>query len=89
MTKRGAIIQKKIEKILADVPIDDRHERDELHARLRQRYNELKPLKRGMEKPDCLCFEEIGEIIERFDRVRSSISPKACLGHREQALQGR
>ena len=64
MTKRGAIIQKKIEKILADVPIDDRHERDELHARLRQRYNELKPLERGMEKPDRLCFEEIGEIIE-------------------------
>ena len=44
MTKRGRDYPKKIEKILADVPIDDRHERDELHARLRQRYNKLPQL---------------------------------------------
>ena len=44
MTKRGAIIQKRLKRFSADVPIDDRHERDELHARLRQRYNKLPQL---------------------------------------------
>jgi hypothetical protein len=65
MTKRGEI-HKKIAKILAEVPIDDRNERDDLYARLRKRYAELKPLKRGMGKENRDCFEEIGEIIERL-----------------------
>ena len=53
MTKRDDIHKKtqaKIANILAEVPIDDRKERDDLHARLSQRYSELEPLKWAMSK---------------------------------------
>jgi hypothetical protein len=56
----------KIDKLLADVPIDDRKERDELHHRLRQRYAELEPLKSRMGNKERECLEDIGDIIEQL-----------------------
>ena len=60
--------QARVDKALAEVPIDNKQERDALHARLRQRYAELEPLKFGMSKDDLERFEEIGEIIESLEK---------------------
>jgi len=60
--------QARVDKALAEVPIDNKQERDALHARLRQRYAELEPLKSGMSKDDLERFEEIGEIIESLEK---------------------
>ena len=60
--------QARVDTALAEVPIDNKQERDELHTRLRQRYAELEPLKFGMSKKDLECFEEIGEIIESLEK---------------------
>lgn len=60
--------QARVDKALAEVPVDYKQERDELHARLRQRYAELEPLKFGMTKEDLERFEEIGEIIETLEK---------------------
>ena len=62
--EKKARARAKVAKILADVPIDNRRERDQLHARLRQKYAELGPLKFGMSKEDRERFEEIGETID-------------------------
>jgi hypothetical protein len=71
MAKREDIHKKtqaKIAKILAEVPID-------LHARLRQRYGELEPLKFEMSKKDRERFEEIGKIIERLNQATTATLP--------------
>jgi len=60
--------QAQVDKALAEVPVDYKQERDELHARLRQRYAELEPLKSGMSKKDLERFEEIGEIIDNLEK---------------------
>ena len=60
--------QVRVDKALAEVPIDHRGERTKLHARLRQKYEELEPLKTSMNDVDCACFEEIGEIIESLEK---------------------
>lgn len=61
-----------VAKALAEVPVDTRRERDALHARLRQKYSELEPLKFGMSKQDVDRFEEIGEIIELLEKSEGS-----------------
>jgi hypothetical protein len=57
---------------MAEVPVDKKRERDALHARLRQTYAELEPLKSGMSKEDLDRFEEIGEIIELLEKSEGS-----------------
>jgi hypothetical protein len=62
----------RVAKALAEVPVDKKRERDALHARLRQKYAELEPLKSGMSKEDLDRFEEIGEIIELLEKSEGS-----------------
>jgi len=60
--------QVRVDKALAEVPVDYKQKRAELYVRLRQRYDELEPLKSGMSKEDLERFEEIGEIIESLEK---------------------
>jgi hypothetical protein len=71
-------VRTKITKLLADVPVDNREERDELHARLRRRYAELKPLKFGMSKVDLDRFEEIGEINDLLEKSEARSRAPRC-----------
>ena len=65
---KSAHSQARVDKALAEVPIDNRGERMKLHARLRQKYEELEPLKSSMNDVDCACFEELGEIIKSLEK---------------------
>jgi hypothetical protein len=56
---------------LADVPVDTKAERDELRARLRQKYSELKPLRVRMNKEDRERFDELGDIMDALDECES------------------
>ena len=62
-------IAKNVAKALAEVPIDNKHERDALRARLRQKYNELD--RTGMKGDDRKRFDEIGELIDQLDECES------------------
>ena len=55
---------------LADVPVDNKSERDDLRARLRQKYSELKPVK-VMNEEDRKRFDELGEIIDALEECES------------------
>jgi hypothetical protein len=59
---------KNVANALAEVPIDNKQERDALRVRLRQKYSELKPLKRGMDKEDRQRFEELGELLDQLEK---------------------
>ena len=52
-------VAKNVAKALAEVPIDNKQERDALRARLRQRYDDRKR------------FDEIGELIDQLDECES------------------
>ena len=73
--------QVRVDKALAEVPIDNRGERMKLHARLRQKYEELEPLKSSMNDVECACFEEIGEIIQRSPAKDWNSERVSKLGH--------
>jgi hypothetical protein len=45
-------VAKNLAKVLADVPIDNKQERDALRARIRQKYVELEPLKVSLNRND-------------------------------------
>jgi hypothetical protein len=60
-------VVKNVAKALAEVPIDNKQERDALRTRLRQKYVELKPLKVGMNKEDRERFEELGKLMDRLE----------------------
>lgn len=64
-------IAKNVAKALAEVPIDNKQERDALRARLRQKYNELDRLRTGMKEDDRKRFDEIGELIDQLDECES------------------
>ena len=61
---------------LADVPVDTKAERDDLRARLRQKYSELKPLKIRMNKEDRERFDELGEIMAAMEECESRLHQK-------------
>ena len=61
-------VAKNVAKALAEVPIDNKQERDALRARLRRRYGELKRLRRGMREDDRKRFDEMGELIKEMDK---------------------
>jgi hypothetical protein len=52
-------VAKNVATALAEVPIDNKQERDALRARLRQRYDDRKR------------FDEIGELIDQLDECES------------------
>ena len=64
--------EKKIEtrnvaKALADVPIDNKMERDVIRAQLREKYAELKALRGDMSKQARELFEDLGELMDHHD----------------------
>jgi hypothetical protein len=64
-------VAKNVAKALAEVPIDNKQERDALRARLRQKYDDLERLRRGMKEDDRKRFDEIGELIDELDKCES------------------
>jgi hypothetical protein len=64
-------VARNVAKALADVPIDNKQERDTLRARLRHKYAELEPLKAGMRKEIRLRLEELGEIMDLLEACES------------------
>jgi light-regulated signal transduction histidine kinase (bacteriophytochrome) len=60
-----------VAKALADVPIDNKRERDALRARLRKKYAELKALKVGMSKQVRERFEELGELMDLLEECET------------------
>ena len=64
-------VAKNVAKALAEVPIDNKQQRDALRARLRQKYNDLERLRRGMKEDDRKHFDEIGELIDELDECES------------------
>jgi hypothetical protein len=60
-----------VAKALADVPIDNKQERDDLRVRLRQTYSELEPIKSDMKQEDRARFEELGELLDRLEQCES------------------
>ena len=52
-------VAKNVATALAEVPIDNKQERDALRARLRQRYDDRKR------------FDEIGKLIDQLDECES------------------
>lgn len=65
-------VARNLAKALADVPIDNKQERDEIRARLRQKYADLEPLKVEMRKADRQRFEELGELMDQLEKCGSS-----------------
>ena len=61
---------------MADVPIDNKLERDDLRARLRQKYSELEPLKVRMNKEDRERFDELGDIMDALEECESRLPQK-------------
>jgi hypothetical protein len=64
-------VAKNVAKALAEVPIDNKQERDALRARLRQKYDELERLRTGMKEDDRKRFDEIGELIDELQECES------------------
>jgi hypothetical protein len=64
-------VAKNVAKALAEVPIDNKQQRDALRARLRQKYNDLERLRKGMKEDDRKHFDEIGELIDELDECES------------------
>jgi hypothetical protein len=64
-------IAKNVAKVLADLPIDNKRERDAIRARLRQTYSELKPLK-SMRKESRQKFEELGDLLDQLEACETS-----------------
>lgn len=64
-------IAKNVAKALAEVPIDNKQERDALRARLRQKYDELDRLRTGMKEDDQKRFDEIGELLKQLEECES------------------
>jgi hypothetical protein len=64
-------IERNVAEALADVPIDNKKERDTIRARLRRTYAELKPLKVSMSPKDRCRFEELGELMEKLEACES------------------
>ena len=62
---------KNVAKALADVPIDNKQERDALRARLRKKYAELETLKVGMSKQVRERFEELGELMDLLEECEN------------------
>jgi hypothetical protein len=59
--------ERNVAKALAEVPIDNKPERDAIRARLRRKYAELQPLKAGMSVKNRRRFEELGELMEKLE----------------------
>ena len=62
---------KNVAKALADVPIDNKMERDVIRAQLRQKYAELKALRGDMSKQARELFEDLGELMDLLEKCEN------------------
>ena len=62
---------KNVAKALADVPIDNKMERDVIRAQLRQKYAELKALRGDMSKQARELFEDLGELMDLLEKYEN------------------
>ena len=60
-------IERNVAKALADVPIDNKRQRDRIRARLRQKYTDLQPAKAAMRTKDRRRFEELGKLMDMLE----------------------
>jgi hypothetical protein len=65
-------VAKNVAKALANVPIDNKQERDMIRARVRQKYAELKPLTSGMREENRQKFKELGDLLDLLEACESS-----------------
>jgi hypothetical protein len=63
--------ERNVAKALAEVPIDNKQERDAIRARLRRKYADLQPLKAGMNLKIRRQFEELGQLIEKLEECET------------------
>ena len=64
-------IETNVAKALADVPIDNKHERDMIRARLRKKYADLRPAKASMRAKDRRLFEELGKLMDMLEECEN------------------
>ena len=65
-------VAKNVAKALADVPIDNKQERDMIRARLREKYAELEPATSGMREENRQKFEELGDLLDLLEACETS-----------------
>ena len=65
-------VAKNVAKALADVPIDNKQERDMIRARLRQNYAELKLLTSDMPEATRQKFQDLGDLLDLLEECESS-----------------
>jgi hypothetical protein len=65
-------VAKNVAKALANVPIDNKQDRDMIRARLRQKYAELQPLTAGMREEGRQKFDELGDLLDLLEACESS-----------------
>ena len=70
-TENTKKVEKNIARVLADVPIDPKQERDQLLKRMQEKYGELSAHKAQMSPNICVCIEELGELIELLGECES------------------
>jgi hypothetical protein len=68
---KNGINRKKVERnvanALANVPIDNKQERDTLRTRMRKKYGEMDRLKAGMRTDVRRRFNELGELMDLLE----------------------
>jgi len=62
---------KNVAKALADVPIDNKQERDALRAQLRDKYADLKTLRGDMSKQARERFDELGKLMDLLEKCEN------------------
>jgi hypothetical protein len=60
-------VERNVAKALADVPIDNKQERNTLRTRMREKYGEIDELKAGMSTDVRRRFTELGKRIEQLE----------------------
>jgi hypothetical protein len=64
-------VARNVAKALADVPIDNKQERDTIRPRLWQKYAELEPFKASMSEEDRQRFDELGDLLDLLEACES------------------
>jgi hypothetical protein len=60
-------IDRNVANALADVPIDNKRERDRIRARLRRKYADLQPAMVAMRAKDRRRFEDLGKLMDMLE----------------------
>jgi hypothetical protein len=60
-------IDRNVANALADVPIDNKRERNRIHARLRRKYADLEPAMAALKAKDRRRFEDLGKLMDMLE----------------------